>query len=167
MKELSDQQRLILNLLTEGTSIDKIASGLRVDTGIIKAQITRMRNKGVTIPDAKENASKESTVRVEKVLSEQVLAAFEQARNIVANVAIDESTLPDLENRLRGQPGAEHYLAMGFHPFLQFDVVIKFVKLFGGRVAAHQAIEDVFGALRGFIGVKADEDVKYELPSKE
>ncbi len=152
-KELSGQQKRVHDLLAKGLSVGQIASRLHTNKGVVNAQITRMRNKGVTVPPAGVDVGK----KAEEVLSEQVLTAFEQAGKIAPNVTIDKSTLPNLEHRLRAQPGAEHYLALGIHPFLQFDLVIKFVKLFGGRKAAHQAIEDVFGALREFIGIKTDE----------
>ena len=154
--KLSGSQERVLELANKGLTVAQIASRLHTTKGVVAAQMTRIRNKGVKIPGASlSNVFTEADAsKADDALVGQVNSALAQAAKIGEKAVINKADLPDLEHRLRSAPGAEHYMKLGIHPFLLFDVVVKFTKMLGGREAAHQAIEDVFESIRGFLGVK-------------
>lgn len=57
-------------------------------------------------------------------------------------------------DKLRSTFGAQAS-ANDAHPMVLLGVTIQFMKLAGGRLAAHQLIEDVYSALRGLAGTDA------------
>lgn len=50
-EQLTDNQKELYNLLHEGNNIEKISKITGKPFNILNAQLTRMKNKGVTVPD--------------------------------------------------------------------------------------------------------------------
>ena len=155
-KALSQAQIDIFNLWKTGLTAEKIAKKLHITNAVVKAQMTRIRGKGIDVQNQGTPLMEVFAAEADSKLISQVEGALGQAQKVgdKAEQLQSMGSLPDLEHRLRTSPNAERYARLGVHPFLQFDLVVKFVKLFGGRDGAHQAIEDVFDSIRDFLGVK-------------
>jgi hypothetical protein len=58
----------------------------------------------------------------------------------------------DIEGALKAAMPEMHDLVRQVHPMIMFGITIQFMKTCGGRIQAHQVIEDVYAALRLFVG---------------
>jgi hypothetical protein len=163
LDQLTEIQRSIYDLTAQGLQPAEIAGRIGSTEALVKANITRIRGKGVTMPKPGEQPLQPppNTVPVTNVLSQPPSkpAATGGSENdrIAAMVnqaggAIDAKELAALADKVAGRAVRD------IHPMILMGITIQFVKLCGGRMIAHQVIEDVYGALRSFVGnVQPDE----------
>lgn len=155
---LSDVQRSIYDLLVKGKEPAAIAERLNSTEALVRANMTRIRNKGVALPgDDGYSAAvpPPNTVPVKEILSkpeskpassggtqnDQIAAMLNQAGK-----GIDAKELAALADKVAGKAVRD------IHPMILLGITIQYVKTCGGRMVAHQVIEDVYGALRSFVG---------------
>lgn len=153
---LSQSQQEIYDLLQKGLTPGEIASTLRKDEGIVNAQITRMRTKGVLPPldikiqEAPRQPSPASTGPTSNDGVAKVISAAGPANY-------------ELPKELR-EIADMHGEVLDVHPMIMLGVAIQFVRLCGGRMHAHQVIEDVYGALRSMVGDAPDNKEHVTMP---
>lgn len=124
---LTETQREIYQYVhVEGNSPEAAADHFGKMIAIINAQITRIRNKGLKVNVGSKHSKASNT---EKIIEQAKAQANGQ------EVDVDPS---DTEN------------------MLLFGVTMQFMKLAGGRIKAHQMIEDVYSAVKIMNGESPD-----------
>lgn len=148
---LSESQQQVYDLLAKGYSPEKIADTLNSTLGVINAQITRIKTKGGSIPSSPMNVNLEETFapqpQVQKPQSTGASSNDEIANMLnTSGKAISAEELRELAAKAGG------HVARDIHPMVLLGVTIQFVKLCGGRIIAHQVIEEVYAALAAMFG---------------
>lgn len=142
---LSLAQEEILNLVNEGVNnVQDLSEKLRKPENIIRAQLTRIKNAGHNIKveekiDSIECGRPRSSGRSS---NEHITKIAEDAGN--AKYTLDHEQVREFM--------AQHKSDVDVHPMVLLGVTIQFVKLCGGRLSAHQTIEQVYSALRAMVG---------------
>lgn len=170
LSSLSQQQQDIYGLLEQGYNVEKITRKLGLGPGIASAQITRMRTKGIKIPEP--NASDKQATRSETpapakpfVQPGKPMPTGASSNDAIADElrksapALSNEELMALAKRVKGDSVAD------IHPMVLLGVAMQFMKLCGGRFAAHQVIEDVYGGLRLFTGQSLDPAEHENVPA--
>jgi len=157
---LSDAQKPIYEMAQRGLSTTEIAAELDTTESVISAQITRIRRKReLTHPTYA--GQDPPPLRMERPepkpnpYSMGVDPAYEDKSNLkeptpekviqeAANAGAAEYDIPEALRRA-GERAAE---GATVHPMVLLGITIQFVKLCGGRMHAHQVVEDVYEALR-------------------
>lgn len=146
---LSLAQEKIYNLLQAGKTAEDISKTLDMSLGVVNAQITRIKNKGAI----KQEAPNPVNVRPQDMFkggSERPASTGGSANDQIAmelgkgGSALTAEKLRELAESVSGK------LVNEVHPMVLMGVTIQFVRLCGGRMTAHQVIEDVYAALRSF-----------------
>lgn len=157
LNSLSEQQRQIYDNLAAGRTVPEIAKALGSTEALIQANITRIKSKGVALPTG-QSAKAESpadTVPVTEVLGPRSTptpsAGGSEHDRIAAEIkrsqpAVSPEQLAAIADKVAGSAVRD------VQPMILLGTTIQYVKFCGGRMAAHQVIEDVFGALRAFVG---------------
>lgn len=168
MAQLSEQQRQIYDLLAAGNDVTTIATRLGSTPALVTANMTRIKNKGLALP---VHGEPRAAIPATHVPTDEILAppvskpaasgGTENDRiaavlNSTGGTAISADELRALADKVAGNAARE------VHPMILMGVTIQYVKLCGGRIAAHQVIEDVYSALRGFVGIKLPDDESHE-----
>ncbi len=162
LSQLSESQRRIYGMLVAGKTPKRISTQLDTTLGVVNAQITRMRTKGIVLPGAGYEAGPATIASAPT----EVLAppsgrppatgssSNEQIAEALQNQgkAIDADELRRLADRVAGDS------ARDIHPMILMGTAIQFMKLCGGRMSAHQVLEDVYGAMRMMVGGAMPED---------
>lgn len=157
INSLSEDQRAIYKLLVSGHTIEQIASQMDRPEGIIAAQRTRIINKGIDLPElpqvqqASQQASQQtpSTPKYDRPRvtsrssNEAILDEAQQAGSAEYNV---EKIIEEVKKQT-----GDNLSVRDVHPMVLLGITIQFMKLTGGRMHAHQLIEDVYGALRAMV----------------
>ncbi len=179
LEVLSPSQREVYDLLAQGKTPTQIVNSLDSTLGVINAQITRIRNKGLTLPGEEGEKPLPTLVNPAHVEPQKVFAA-PQERPLASGPSSNDQIASQLQNagtaltpdqlsQLASKVGGS--FAKDIHPMVLMGVTIQFVKLCGGRMTAHQVIEDVYSALRGFAGdgkpVPGDDGETKPLPQTE
>lgn len=151
---ISPAQQEILNLVNSGKSPEQISKKLDKDLGIVNAQITRLRTKGV-LP--MPNSKKASEVFQQRPASTGPTSNEAVAREI-DKAGPAKYEIPEEAKRV----AEKHGEALDIHPMVLLGTTIQFVKLCGGRLHAHQVIEDVYGALRVMVVDSGNDDVEHK-----
>lgn len=73
-----------------------------------------------------------------------------------SGVAMSADELRALADKVAGKAARE------VHPMILMGVTIQYVKMCGGRMIAHQVIEDVYSALKMFVGTSIPDDGSQE-----
>lgn len=150
LESLSPPQREVYDALASGKTPEEVATQLGKPLGIINAQITRIKNKRIPIPTPdRSNETPEETVgtdarRVPKPVGS--ISSDQQVREQLGKVG--EFKIPD---EVLAQV-SEAMDRRDVHPLIMIGTTVQFVRLAGGRISAHQTIEDVYEALRLFNG---------------
>jgi hypothetical protein len=162
LTELSEAQRQVYDSLVQGRTPEQAATALGTTLGVVNAQMTRIRNKGISLPGDPNYRPSTETIRPEvpstHIDPAQVLTpppggqapakagptSNEQVAAALQGQALSADQLAQLAARVGGSA------ARDIHPMILLGVTIQYVKLCGGRLTAHQVIEDVYSALRGF-----------------
>jgi DNA-binding CsgD family transcriptional regulator len=184
---LSPPQRQVYDLLAQGKTVDAIVKKLDTTLGVVNAQITRIRNKGIPLPG---EGTTTPLVDPEQpgfpgfpALSQPTVspardpAAVDPAKIYAAPqspppAATGASSNAQVINALEGtgqavlsdkviQKIADKVgptLAKDLHPLAVLGVTMQYVRFCGGRMTAHQIIEDVYAALQLFTGKPAKGD---------
>jgi len=153
---LSPAQRSIWDLATSGKSRDSIKQELGLSDGILNAQVTRIKNKGLDIvfagnppanqppnpPVGKPPGFPKDGVTDDRNDIRDVLDKLDGTGQAVYNI---EATIKQAQEQ-----GRVHGPMADLHPMAMFGITIQFMRLAGGRMHAHQVIEDIYGALRTF-----------------
>lgn len=178
LTQLTEAQRSIYEGLASGATVERIAQKLGTTPALVNANITRIKNKGFELP---KPGSPKLSVPVTHVETKDLLGSPPEkpvasggsendriaAQLNVSGKAISADELRALADKVAGPSARE------VQPFVLMGLTIQYVKLCGGRMTAHQVIEDVYGALRAFAGEtggSVPEDVGGEtkpLPSNE
>lgn len=154
LDSLSPSQRQVYDLLQQGQTSDRIAATMGTTLGVIEAQKTRIRNKGITVPGEAAPVSPATHVPIGHLpkvepLDPPTRSGGSDNDRIAAQLrgkALDADELAKLADKVAGST------ARDIHPMILLGIAIQFVKLCGGRMTAHQVIEDVYGALRAMVG---------------
>jgi hypothetical protein len=178
LESLSPPQREIYDLLLAGKSPAEVGRKLGKDAQIVNAQITRIKNKGIPVPgDGTTNTPVVPADQFTGGAGGQFVGGSqsEPAHPMTLNPGTDlnpglSTTRPtptgassndQIARELTGKAVSADELAAlarkvggnaikDIHPMLLMGIVIQFVRTCGGRMSAHQVIEDVYSALRGF-----------------
>jgi hypothetical protein len=148
---LSKPQEDIVALVNQGiTEIGGIAKRLGKSEGIIRAQLTRIRNAGEGhrissikdgTPTSYGSAPDHAPARPKMVGTSSNEAVVRQATAAgQAEFEIPEHVVREFQHQFGGRTD--------IHPMVLLGVTIQYVKLLGGRLSAHQCIEQVYDALR-------------------
>lgn len=150
MSELTEQQKIIFEMLNSGSSIDQVARDLGVETRIVAAQITRLskkvkcdvrkwyRNTG----EANQPAPRSSKPEVYEEPLSHGEVINEAAKSTTPRSFEDiKAIVDDLDKRVVRPADSE------VHPMVLLGIGIQFMRLCGGRMNAHQLIEDVYDAM--------------------
>ncbi len=167
LSQLSDQQRQIYDLLVAGKAPADIATQMGSTEALVKANMTRIVNKGVDLPTpGGPRLSVPAThVPVGEVLTppapKPAATGGTENDRIAAmlsggGTAISADELRALADKVAGKAARE------VHPMILMGVTIQYVKMCGGRMVAHQVIEDVYSALRAFVGTSIPDDGSQE-----
>lgn len=133
---LSPAQRDVYEAVEQqGLNPVQAAERLGSTVGVVQAQLTRIRNKGIPIRGVGADERRPEPQSPQEVVKEAAAAG-------VAEYPVDESLQRAAERAAQGTD---------VHPMVLLGVTIQFVKLVGGRMTAHQLIEDVYEALRTFV----------------
>lgn len=155
LNQLTEAQRTIYDGLAVGVTVEGIAKQLGTTVALVNANITRIKNKGFALPspDSPKLSVPATNVEPKDLLgplpTKPVAAGGTENDRIAAEVstggkAISAEELRALADKVAGNAARE------IHPMVLMGIAIQFVKLCGGRMTAHQVIEDVYGALRSF-----------------
>jgi hypothetical protein len=148
LSRLSSDQREIYEKLEQGMSPVSIANSMDRPLGIINAQITRMRTKGIQLP--RESAAARSALthhpedltRREKPLASNLTSNEDIAAELKGKALSQDELLKELASKIGG------VAANDAHPMIVLGCTIQFMKMCGGRMHAHQVIEDVYAAMK-------------------
>lgn len=158
---LSEDQKTIYSHLVKGRSIKEIAEVLGRPESIIAAQKTRILNKGIDLPETVSDRQSVPPPQKPQVHSrpratgpssnEEVLRQAQEAGQA-------EYDVEKIIEEVRKQSG-DNINVRDVHPMVMLGVAIQFMKLAGGRMHAHQLIEDVYGALQMLVNGNRMRDV--------
>lgn len=147
-KALTSAQGLIYACLEQKVNDDEIKRRLGISDGVLKAQKTRILNAGW---NWNSPAAQKTTGELNNIFKN----ASEARHRMHSH---DEKSFPDeaakVQCVLEGAGAANFKLTdvgSDVHPMVLLGVTIQFVKLCGGRINAHQVIEDVYGALNSMM----------------
>lgn len=154
LDSLSTSQRQVYDLTQQGQSSSQIANTMGTTLGVIEAQKTRIRNKGIALPGETAPVSPATHVPVGHLPKVEPLSPpartggsdNDRIAEQLRGKALDADELGKLADKVAGTT------ARDIHPMILLGCAIQFVKLCGGRFTAHQVIEDVYGALRAMTG---------------
>lgn len=157
MNELTQDQQQVYALLQEGKDIDTIAAALnKKNKAVVAAQITRIKNKGFDIRPKTQSGTKHPPRDHVPTTPEGVVE--EAAKSGKAEYDVDS-----IIARLREQcPNLDE---RDVHPMILLGTTIQFMRLCGGRMHAHQMIEDVYSAFRLLTGDMEFDEPKIAPPS--
>ena len=142
---LSPPQRLVYNLAQHGRTTTEIAIELGMTESVVTAQITRIRKK-VEL-DHPHYAIAEPTGPATIPLPKAEPKTEPKPSQVVKEAAEAGEAAYDIPEVLR-RAGEQAAKGRDIHPMILLGVTIQFVKLIGGRMHAHQIIEDVYEAMR-------------------
>ncbi len=155
---LSEPQRQIYDLLVKGKTPEQIANKTGMTLGVVKAQMTRMTGKGITFAgETAPSASPVTHVNPKEAFrpsAERPSSTGSSSNEAIAKTLMDSApamTAKQLEE-LASRAGGP--VARDVHPMIVLGCTMQFVRLCGGRMTAHQVIEDVYCSLREFMGTK-------------
>lgn len=147
METLSQSQQEIVDLASHGAiTVSEIAQKLGKSEGIVRAQLTRIRNAGhkrklSNVNDdfcaASDRPRSSSTSSNQNIVNEAEAAG-------TAQYEIPEELAKQFEDQFGGKTD--------IHPMVLLGVTIQYVKFVGGRLTAHRMIEQVYEALRAMVG---------------
>jgi hypothetical protein len=159
MVKLSEYQNAIVELVRNGcTTVDEIAKKMGKPTAIINAQLTRIRNagqghlvkgvvdRGVLGPKTETYTSSEDSYAPQSMGTQ-----FTSNRQVVDDAARAGQAAYEIPQDLREKFQKQFGSETDVHPMVLLGVTIQFVKLVGGRIAAHHLIEQVHEALRAMV----------------
>jgi hypothetical protein len=173
LSSLSESQQEIYDLLLKGKTPEQVARETGKELGIVNAQITRIKNKGIPVPgDGTTNTPVGSRtfaggVKVndgnpfegsplsvsgkdlQPELSTRPVPTGGSSNTQIANELSGQAISSDELAKLAAKVGG--LVVKDVHPMILLGIAIQFVKLCGGRMTAHQVIEDVYSALRAFV----------------
>ncbi len=155
--QLSDTQNQIFESLKQGKTPETIARELNTSESLVRANMTRIETKGVKLPSgATSKAPAKSPLLAEDVARPAAGGLSENDR--IANElrgagqALTADQVAALADQIAGKQTTD------INPMLVMGCTIQFVRFVGGRMVAHQVIEDVYGALRAMCGGTLPED---------
>lgn len=153
LETLSPDQREIYSHLIKGATVQQIAEDMNRPDGIISAQRTRILNKGIDLPElpSRSNEGNQQTQNRQQTTAraagpssnEEVLREAQSAGTAEYDV---EKVIEEVQRQ-----GGTNLSKRDVHPMVLLGLTIQFMKLAGGRMHAHQLIEDVYGALRAMV----------------
>lgn len=163
LSELTEIQREIYEQLAAGKTPEQIAKRIGSTEALVKANMTRITNKGVKLPESGSQVPQPppTYVPIGEVLAspsgkppnsygsenDRIAAMVSEA-----GPAISAEELRALADKVAGKAARE------VHPMILMGVTIQYVKMCGGRMTAHQVIEDVYAALKSFVGTVIPDD---------
>lgn len=146
---LSPPQQEIVTLIDQGVNtVGGIAQRLGKSEGIVRAQLTRIKTagEGHRITNVQDLAppKPESTGRPrgEASSNKEVLQQAQDGGE--AKYEIPDHLAQQFQQQFGGKTD--------IHPMVLLGVTIQYVKLVGGRLSAHQLIEQVYEALQAMVG---------------
>jgi|2_EtaG_2_1085320.scaffolds.fasta_scaffold00326_23 hypothetical protein len=163
LSALSAAQLQVYNAIQAGTPKNQIIRELGLTEGTFAAQCTRIRTKGIQLPEfpGAKPPSSTSPAPVASGHSPQPAATGEKVLDDAFQAG---EPVFDVEGAIREaqKRGDIHGDMAAMHPMAVMGVAICFMRMCGGRFHAHQVLEDVYGAIRAFSadGPSADDVVK-------
>lgn len=155
---MTDTQARIYQYLQNGMAPEKIARKMGSDLRVINANITRMRNKGVTVelvgatPERSQHGSCLPVAPLKPLAPEVVTVptTSETPQNVMDKAESAGPAHYDIDRMVQMARAQTTGQSTDVHPLVLMGATIQYLKLTGGRIHAHQLIEDVYGALRSF-----------------
>lgn len=159
LESLSPDQKTIYEHLVKGKTVEQIASEMERPEGIISAQRTRIINKGIDLPELPGQSSQptESTssqpTQPKPSASRPASTGGSSNSDVLRQATQAGDAEYDVEKVIEQvrQQVDPNLNVRDVHPMVLLGVTIQFMKLRGGRMHAHQLIEDVYGALRTMV----------------
>jgi len=151
IESLTPAQKAVYDLAKQGLNDEAIAQRLGISVGVAAAQITRIKHKGIHLPSP-ESFSTPPQAAPSQVASERRPAPSDPVQIVKEAAQAGEAQYPDLGSPLMQEAAAKVGQGLDVHPMILLGVTVQFVKLVGGRMTAHQVIEDVYEALRTMVG---------------
>lgn len=155
---LSELQTRIVTMVKDGdTNIASLAEKIGCSKRVIKAQLTRItKSDPKAISKANQKALTESSIpQISDRFKSDV--SVDNASDIYNTIA--EAQRKETITKLVGEVAAQfqntyqtNNIKVDTHPLVLMGVTIEFVKLCGGRIMAHQLIEDVHAAISTMVG---------------
>ncbi len=162
---LSPSQLEIYKLLLKGFSPAEISKKLESPLGIINAQITRIKSKGVSFtkedgPTSPLNVDPKKVLEtpIENPIKGGASSNDQVANTISGSTAVDAEELRKIADKVAGNASRD------VQPMVLMGCAIQFTKLCGGRMSAHFVIEEVYAALKAFVGNEVPEADSSEPP---
>ncbi len=152
LESLSPAQKQVYDLAQQGLTVAAISQKLGITEGVAAAQITRIRNKGIQLPGQESRPGPQFAGYESRPASEKRPAPSDPVQIVKEAERTGEAQYPDLGSPLMQEAAAKVGQGIDVHPMILLGVTIQFVKLVGGRMTAHQVIEDVYEALRMMVG---------------
>ena len=159
---LNENQREIWQYIhNERHTVKEAASHFNKPESIIQAQITRCRSKGLIIDVPGETKISNNVfnappggVRLSHHESGRPSGSPTSNEEVLKETLAAGPAKYDVESMIQEaqEQGAFGDEERNVHPMILMGVTIQFMKLAGGRLHAHQLIEDVYGAIRLQVG---------------
>lgn len=154
VETLSPAQQKIYDLLRAGKDRIAIVRELGLTIATFNAQCTRIRNKGLAIPNeagqtprsyqpTRQDIASGRSHRPPATGATSSQAVMNEAAGAGPAVYDVEATIKAAQAR-----GELHGDMAAMHPMAIMGITIQFMRLCGGRFHAHQIIEDIYGAVR-------------------
>jgi len=173
VETLSSAQRDLYQAMQAGKDKNTIIRELGLTEGTFAAQCTRIKNKGISLPNFPGHTGTNPSFGQTHQPSRQDVASGRASRPMSTGPGESKSVLNevsdagpavyDVERTIKEAQarGDIHGEMRDLHPMAILGVTIQFMRLCGGRFHAHQIIEDVYGAVRLMAGdgPKADDVV--------
>lgn len=138
---MTESQQKVLDLLNRGLSVEQIAKKLGREVRVINAQITRMKSTGAIKASKPEPKPPQEHTKTDPPFTD-----LQSVQDLLNKSGRAKYVIPDeLKNAMNEQGEL-----LDVNPMILLGVTIQFVKMCGGRIHAHQVIEDVFSALKSF-----------------
>ena len=131
---LSAAQQAVYDAVKEGLPPSTICEKLGITIGILSAQVTRIRNKGIPIQLPDESRG------------------IETAEDVIKDVEKFGPPNFDVEAAIKKATDGVHDMVLDVHPMVLFGITVQYMKMCGGRMHAHQMIEDIYQCLQIFVG---------------
>lgn len=149
---LSAPQQEIVSLVEQGvTTVTEIAGRLGKSEGIVRAQLTRIKTAGEGHRIARVQDSHSVPTSSPQTTGKPRSSGASSNQGVIQDAqdaGQAEYRIPDhLAQQFQSQFGGK----TDIHPMVLLGVTVQYVKLCGGRLSAHQMIEQVYEALRAMV----------------
>jgi len=149
VNNLNEYQKKVYEYVESGLSVEDIAKLMDVYESSVKAQITRITNKGIIFnrPVSSNNEQQNSE---QQSPQNQEVNPHNLSNTQILEEAVASGEAKTLEEVVRELEKAGPILSgkEDVNVFLAFGVTMQFIRFAGGKINAHQLIEDISEAVK-------------------